>query len=169
MAMSDRISEPLSLREVVQAYGQELRGWASGITVRYGIAVALLLSAGAGIIAAIGVGIAALFHWLETAYGAYPAYGIVSGLLLLLAAASALTAIALLKQGLPPLPRPHRHAAAAGRSVAARAVLAASSPHKSLMKADPVTEVMIGLAAACLVGWLASSRMGKSQPRTRVR
>lgn len=169
MAMFDQTSRPGSLRGLLHSYGGELRGWAGGITRRYGIAMTLLLSASAGIIAAISVSIAALFHWLETAYGAYPAYGIVSGLLLLLAAASALTAIALLKQGLPPLPRPHRHAAAAGRSVAARAVLAASSPHKSLMKADPVTEVMIGLAAACLVGWLASSRMGKSQPRTRVR
>ncbi len=169
MAMFDQTSEPRSLRGLVHSYGRELRGWAGGITLRYGIAVALLLSAGAGIIAAIGVGIAALFHWLEIAHGAYAAYGIVIGLLLFLAVASALTAIVLLKQGLPPLPRPHRHAAAAGRSVAAGAGLAASAPHKSLMKADPVTEVMIGLAAACLVGWLVSSRVGQSQPRTRVR
>ena len=169
MAMFDQTSEPGSLRGVLHSYGQELCGWASGITLRYGIAVALLLSAGAGIIAAIGISIAALFHWLEIAYGANAAYGIVIGLLILLAVASALTAIVLLKQGLPPLPRPHRHAAAAGQSVAARAVLAASASHKSLMKADPVTEVMIGLAAACLVGWLVSSRVGQSQPRTRVR
>ena len=169
MAMFDQTSRPGSLRGLLHSYGGELRGWVGGITRRYGIAVALLLSAGASIIAAIGVSIAALFHWLEIAYGANAAYGIVIGLLLLLAVASALTAIVLLKQGLPPLPRPHRHAEAAGQSVAARAVLAASASHKSLMKADPVTEVMIGLAAACLVGWLVSSRVGPSQPRTRVR
>ena len=169
MAMFDQTSRPGSLRGLLQSYGQELRGWAGGITLRYGVAMALLLSAGAGIIAAIGVGIAALFHWLETAYGANAAYGIVIALLLFLGVACALTAIVLLKRGLPPLPRPHRHAAAAGRSVAARAVLAASAPHKGLVKADPVTEVMIGLAAACLVGWLVSSRMGQPQPRSRAR
>jgi hypothetical protein len=36
-------------------------------------------------------------------------------------------------------------------------------PRKALVKADPLTEVMIGLAAACLVGWLVSSRMGRSR------
>jgi hypothetical protein len=169
MAMFDQTSQPGSLRGLLQSYGQELRGWAGGITMRYAVAVALFLSAGAGIIAAIGIAIAALFHWLETTYGSNAAYGIVIGLLLFLAAASALTAIVLLKQGLPPLPRPNRHAAVAGRSIAAKAMMAASSSRRSLTKADPVTEVMIGLAAACLVGWLVSSRMGQPQARNRDR
>ena len=169
MAMFDRTSEASSLKGALQSYGRDLRGWAGGITTRYAIAVALLLSAGAGIIAAIGVGIAALFHWLETAYGVNAAYGIVISLLLVLGVASALTGIVLLRQELPPLPRPHRHAAAAGRAVAARAMLTASAPHRSLAKADRVPEVMIGLAAACLLGWLVSSRMGQSQTRSRAR
>ena len=169
MAIFGQTSQPGSLKGLLQSYGQDLRRWTGGIAVRYAIAAVLLLAGGAGIVAAIGVSIAALFDWLETAYGTNIAYEAVIGLLLLLGVASALTAIIMLKQALPPVPRPHRHAAAAGRSVAARAVLAASAPHKSLMKADPLTEVMIGLAAACLLGWLVSSRMGQSQTRSGAR
>jgi hypothetical protein len=159
MAMFGQISQPGPLTGLLQSYVRELRGWVGSVTVRYGIAVFLLLAGGAGFIAAIAVSIAGLFHWLDTTYGTTVAYAIVIGALFLLGLASALTAIMMLRQPLPAVPRPHRHAATAGRSVAAKAMMAASIPHKSLMKADPVTEVMIGLAAACLMGWLVSSRM----------
>jgi len=147
----------------MRSYAGDLRGWIGGLTLRYAIAVVLLLSAGASIIAAIGVGIAALFHWIEVNYGANEAYAIVAGLLVFLGIVGALIAWMLLRRALPPLPRPGRQAKAVGRSVAADAILAASMPHKALVKTDPVTEVMIGLAAACLVGWLVSSRMGRSR------
>jgi hypothetical protein len=129
--------------------------------MRYAMAVILLLSAGASMIGAIGVGLAALFHWLEASYGSDAAYGIVAGLLTFLAFVGALAGILLLKQPLPPVPSPMRQVKEAGRSVAGDAMLAVSAPHKALMKADPVTEAMIGLAAACLVGWLVSSRLGR--------
>ena len=169
MPMFGQTPQVGSFTGLLQSYGQDLRGWAGDIAVRYCIAIVLLLAGGAGIVAAIGVGIAALFGWLEATYGVNIAYAVVIGSLLLLSAVSGLTAIIMLKQPLPALPRPHRHAASAGRSVAAKAMLAVSAPHKSLAKADPVTEVMIGLAAACLVGWLVTSRMGQSQPRGRAR
>jgi hypothetical protein len=125
------------------------------------MAVVLLLSAGASAIGAIGVGLAALFHWLEANYGSDAAYGIIAGLLIFLGFIAAFAGILLLKRPLPPLPSPRRQVKAAGRSVAGDAMLAISAPHKALMKADPVTETMIGLAAACLVGWLVSSRLGR--------
>lgn len=144
----------------MQSYGRDLRGWTSGIVIRYAIAVILLLAAGAGLIAAIGVGVNALFHWLETNYGLATAYETVIGILAILAIVTALIGIALLKAALPPLPRPHRH----GRAAATKATMALSMPARGLAKADPTTEVMIGLAAACLVGWLVSSRI---QARTK--
>jgi hypothetical protein len=145
---------PGPVRGFLKSYGGDLRGWASGIIIRYAIAVALLLSAGAGLVAAIGIGVDALFHWLDANYGLAVAYGAVIGILAALAILSALIGVALLKMAPPSLPRPHRH----GRSVAAKATTALSGPARSLTKADPVTEVMIGLAAACLVGWLVASR-----------
>jgi uncharacterized BrkB/YihY/UPF0761 family membrane protein len=163
VAVFSQFSSPASLRGSVRSYAGDLRGWIGGLTVRYAIAAVLLLSAGASIIAAIGVAIAALFRWLEVSYGANDAYAIVIGLLLFLGIVCAVIAVILLKRALPPVPRPGRQAKAVGRSVAADAMLAASVPHKALVKADPLTEVMVGLAAACLVGWLVSSRMGRSR------
>lgn len=161
MAPFSQISPTRPLNGLARSYGRELRGWTGSVTIRYATAVILLLAAGASVLAAIGVGFAALFHWLEASYGSNPAYGIVAGLLIFLGFIAALAGILLLKQPLPTLPSPRRQMKAAGRSVASDAMLALSAPHKALMKADPATEAMIGLAAACLVGWLVSSRLSR--------
>jgi hypothetical protein len=164
MPVLSQYASPGLVSGFLQSYGRELRGWASRIGARYAIAVILLLSGGASLVAAIGVGIAACFHWLEIRYGSTVAYEAVIGVLALLGAVSALIGIVLIKIALPPVPRPHRHGRAAGRSVAAKAAVALSTPRESLAKADLVTEMMIGVAAACLLGWLVSSR---SQTRTK--
>src|SRR5262245_39964762 len=115
MAAFSQFSSPASLRGSVQSYAGELRGWICGLTVRYAIAVVLLLSAGASIIAAIGVAIAALFDWLEVNYGANDAYAIVIGLLIFLGLVGALAGYLLIRRALPPIPRPGRQAKAVGR------------------------------------------------------
>jgi hypothetical protein len=150
---------PGLLTGFIRSYGGDLRGWASGIIIRYVIALILLLAAGAGLIAAVGVGANALFHWLDTNYGLTVAYEAVIGGLAGLGIVSALIGIALFKASLPSLPRPHRH----GRSAAVKATMALPVPNRGLTKADPATEVMIGLAAACLIGWLVSSRIAKTK------
>jgi hypothetical protein len=144
----------------LQSWAADLKGWTTAIIIRYAIAVALMLASTAGLVGAISVGIAALFHWIEIKYGLNAAYAAVAGLLVVLALLSAGIAMVLLKGKLPPIPRPKRHhGKAAGRSLAARAMLATTSS-KGLLKTDAATEIMIGLAAACLVGWLAASRLG---------
>jgi len=159
MAFAGQILPPPSLSGSLKSYGQKLRGWTGSIALRYILAVVFLLAAGASVIAAAGVGLAALFRWIETHYGTAYAYGGVGGLLILLALISALAGLVLLKRPLPPLPSPRRQMKTAGRAITANAMLAASRPHKALIKADPATEIMIGLAAACLAGWLVSSRL----------
>jgi hypothetical protein len=155
---------------LLQSWGRDLKAWTTNIIVRYAVAVALLLGAGAGVIAAAGVGIAALFHWIESHYGSNTAYAAVAGLLLGLSLFSAVVAVWLLKRALPPVPRPHRdRSRTASQSLAANVTLSASVPRKMLLKADPATEVMIGLAAACLVGWLVSSRLGQSRAWARAK
>jgi hypothetical protein len=151
MSSLDSTSVPASWRVLLRAYGRELRGWVGNI----------------GLLAAIGVGIAALFHWLEANYGSNHAYAIVIGLLVFLGLASALASVVLLKRQLPPIPRPGHQTRAPGRRVAADAIITASSSRKGPMKMDAATAMLAGLAAACLVGWLVSSRMGA--PRTRAR
>lgn len=154
---------PGPINGFLQSYAGDLRGWTTRIVIRYVVAVALLVAAVAGLVGAISVGLAALFHWLEFTYGLKTAYAAVAGLLVLLALISAGVAVLLLKGKLPPIPRPGRQRTkAAGRSLAARAMLATTSS-KGLLRTDPATEIMIGLAAACLVGWLAVSRFGRSR------
>jgi ethanolamine transporter EutH len=163
MASFGQTLPPGGLNGLLRSYGLELRGWAGGITLRYAVAVVLLLSAAVSITAAAGVGVAALFHWLEANYGSNNAYAITAGLLLLLGLIGVLAGILLLKRPLPPVPGPMAQIRAARQSVAAQTILAASTPRKAL-KADPVTEIMIGLAAACLVGWLVLSRLNHRWP-----
>jgi hypothetical protein len=154
---------------LLQSYAGDLKGWTTRIVVRYAMAVALLLAAAAGLIGATSVGLAALFHWIESTYGLNTAYAAVAGLLMFLALVSAGVAVLLLTGKLPPLPRPKRQQTrAAGQSLAARAVLATTS-NKGLLKTDPATEIMIGLAAACLVGWLVTSRLGRAGGRAGVK
>jgi hypothetical protein len=153
---------PGPINGFLQSWAGDLKGWTTGIIIRYVVAIALLLAAAAGLVGAIAVGVAALFHWLETTYGLKAAYAGVAGLLVVLAVVSAGIAVLLLKGKLPPIPRPKRHhGRAAGRSLAARAVLATTS-NRGLLNTEPATEIMIGLAAACLVGWLVISRLGRS-------
>jgi hypothetical protein len=150
-----------------KSYGQQLRGWTASIALRYILAAIFLLAAGASLAAASGVGLAALFRWIEVNYGATLAYAGVAGLLVVLGLIGALTGIVFLKQPLPPIPSARKQVKTAGRTVVTEAMSAASAPHKALVKADPVTEIMIGLAAACLAGWLVSSRLGRSRARSK--
>jgi hypothetical protein len=153
---------------LLQSYAADLKGWSTGIIIRYAVAVALLLVAAAGLIGAIAVGMAALFYWIELTYGLNTAYAAVAGLLVVLALISAGIAILLMRSKLPPIPRPKRQQTkAVGRSLAAEAMLA-TTPQR-ILKTDPATEIMIGLAAACLVGWLAASRLGRSRGGARVK
>ena len=153
---------PGPINGFLQSYAGDLKGWTTAIVIRYVVAVALLLAAVAGLVGAIAVGIAALFHWIEIAYGLKMAYAGVGGALVVLALLSAGVAILLLKGKLPPIPRPGRkRTKAAGRSLAAKAMLVTTS-NKGMLKTDTATEIMIGMAAACLVGWLVTSRFGRS-------
>ena len=84
MTPSGRSTPPGLLRGFLQSYGGDLRGWVSGIVIRYVLALILLLAAGAGLIAATGVGVNALFHWLDTNYGLAIAYEVVIGALIVM-------------------------------------------------------------------------------------
>jgi hypothetical protein len=153
----------------LQSYAGDLKEWTTRIVIRYAVAVALLFVALAGLVGAISVGVAALFHWIESTYGLNAAYAAVAGLLVVLALVSAGIAVLLLTARLPPIPRPKRqHGRVAGRSLAARAMLATTS-NKGLLKTDLATEIMIGLAATCLVGWLVTSRLGHSGRRAQIK
>src|ERR1700754_397534 len=99
---------PGPINGFLQSWAGDLKGWTTGIVIRYAVAVALLFAAAAGLVGAISVGVAALFHWIESAYGLNTAYAAVAGLLVLLGLLSAGIAVLLLTAKLPPVPRPKR-------------------------------------------------------------
>jgi hypothetical protein len=119
-------------------------------------------------LAAVGVEFAALFHWLEAHYGSNHAYAMVIGLLVFVGLASALAAVVLLKRVLPPIPRPGHQTRALGH-LTTDAIITASPSRRGPIKMDAPTEMLAGLAAACLVGWLVSSRIGASRTRAKAK
>jgi hypothetical protein len=156
MASSGRTLPSATLSALTRSYGRAVRAWATNITLRYAMAVVFLLSAGASLLGAIGVGLAALFGWLAARYGTGTAYGLLAGFLIGLALLGALTGVLLLKRPLPPIPSPRRHLKAGGETTAAL------SSNLAQLRAKPTTPVIIGFTAAGLASWLAFSKLHRS-------
>jgi hypothetical protein len=146
----------------IRAYGREVRAWSTGLLRRYVFAVALLMAAFASMIAGIAVGLDALFHFLEMRYGAWTAYAVIGGLLIVLAIVTAALGVLKLKQAPPSLPNPRQHASAASRIAAAESIGALASSGRAVA-ARPVVPVALGLASVGLLGWLATSRRASAK------
>jgi len=142
---------------LLQSYAADLRGWAARLASGYAIALVLLIAGAVLMFAAVAVGIGALFHVIELRYGTNTAYAVIGGGLFVLGAILILAGVAALRRRIPPLPRPHRQAEAAKRMVVGSAAVRALSTDR--IKADPVTQLLIGAAAAVLFGWIVASRV----------
>lgn len=97
----------LKLRRVKRATRSYLRDrtdQATGTAVSYAIAAGLFAAAGIFLIAAVLVGITALFRWIEINYGLFWAFGAIGGLLVLIAAICAGVAVSRLKRPTPQFP-----------------------------------------------------------------
>jgi hypothetical protein len=147
---------PRSVSGELRAYGREVRAWSVGILARCAIAAVLLLAALASLIGGVGVGLAALFHFLELKYGATVAYAVIGGLLIVLAVLEATLGVAQLRQALPSPPDPRRHARTVSRIAAAESISAIAASGKALR---PVMPPAIGVLSVGLLGWLVASRV----------
>jgi hypothetical protein len=85
-------------------YVTDLNRWARRIITGYALTAAILVMGGCSILVALGVGAAALFHWLEVNYGPYVAYGGLGGFFLLLGIVCIIVGLQLLKRSIPPVP-----------------------------------------------------------------
>jgi hypothetical protein len=155
---------PRSAGGELRAYGRELRTWSTGLLTRYAISVMLLLAAFAGLIGAIAVGFGALFHFLQIKYSIWIAYASIGGLLAVLAMLLAALGIAKLRQEMPPLPDPRRHAKAASRIAARESIEALAASGPALAK-RPVLPAAIGFASIGLLGWFIASRRNAGRTR----
>jgi hypothetical protein len=149
---------------LLKSYAGDLRKWSTRLVVGYGVATAMLAGGVLALFAAIAVGVTALFHLIERFYGTDIAYASIGGGLFVLAVLLLLSGWAMLQRRTPPLPRPHRQAQVARRIIAGRGMAGLS--RAEAVKADPMTQALIGAAAIMLAAWLLASRV-RSSPQGR--
>jgi hypothetical protein len=97
----------LKINQVKRAAGSYARDRAAqgqGIVASYAVAAGLYAAAGIFLIAAVLVGVTALFRWIEINYGLFWAFGAVGGTLLLIAVICAGVAAGRLKRPAKPFP-----------------------------------------------------------------
>jgi hypothetical protein len=86
------------IKRAATSYARDRAEQGQGIVASYAVAAGLYAAAGIFLIAALLVGIIALFRWIELSYGLFPAFGAVGCLLLLIAIICAVLAAGKLKQ-----------------------------------------------------------------------
>jgi hypothetical protein len=92
------------IKLATRSYLRDRTNQATGTVASYATASGLFAAAGIFLIAACLVGITALFRWIEINYGLFWAFGVVSALLLLIAAICAAVASSQLKRRPPHFP-----------------------------------------------------------------
>ena len=92
------------VKRATQSYLRDRTNQATGTVTSYAIAAGLFAAAGIFLIAALLVGAAALFRWVEINYGQFWAFGAVGGLLAVIAGICAAVAVIKLKRPAPQFP-----------------------------------------------------------------
>ena len=73
------------VKRAASSYAHDRAAQGQGIVASYAVAAGLYAAAGIFLIAAVLVGVTALFRWIEIKYGTFSAFGAVGGTLLLIA------------------------------------------------------------------------------------
>jgi hypothetical protein len=172
------------IKRATRSYMRDRTHQATGSVTSYAVAAGLFAASGIFLIAACLVGVIALFRWVEIRYGMFPAFGVVGGLLLVIAVICAALAAARLKRPPPHFPsltsrlrvaitaNPLRAAPTEAMQERAASLMPASSApvdhaganrFRSAIRARKDNrQVQAGLIlAATLLGWVAMRR--KSQ------
>jgi hypothetical protein len=155
--MPERLRSPGAA--LLRSYAEDLRNWAGGIAKRYEIAALILLVSAVAVLVAIAFGIGALFHFVALRYGEYTSFAILGGGFAIVALAGIITGVALLKQRLPPLPRPQRQLGELKRSLAIPAVRQVLKPGERTraIARDPVAQIILTTAVALALGWIIAA------------
>jgi hypothetical protein len=169
------------IKLATRSYMRDRTRQATGTVTSYAVAAGLFAAAGVFLIAACLVGATALFRWIEINYGLFQAFGIVGGLLIVIAALCAGLAASRLKRPPPHFPtltsrlrvaikaNPlHPSELESARDTAAAILSAPSAPmeatYRGSSNAGPRSRrgnaaVQAGLImTAALVGWAATRR-----------
>jgi hypothetical protein len=167
------------VKRATQSYLRDRTRQATGTATSYAVASGLYAAAGIFLLATCLVGLMALFRWVEIHYGQFVAFGVIGGLLVLLALVCAGVAAARLKR-----PAPHFPSLASRLRVAIASPLVRTPAEESDPAVDPdsiplapratarplrgsgrqnTIGVPVGLAVtALLLGWAATRRRRNS-------
>jgi hypothetical protein len=171
------------VKRATRSYLRDRADQATGTAASYAVAAGLFAASGIFLIAALLVGMAALFRWIELTYGRFQAFGAIGGLLLLIAIICAALAAARLHRPPPHYPsltsrlrvaikaNPLKQdPTEASQDAAARAIEGQAKhqvKHQFKPRARPLTDnrqVQAGvILAASLLGWVAMRRKSQKQ------
>jgi hypothetical protein len=162
------------IKLALRSYLRDRAGQATDRVASYTVAAGLFAVAAVFLLAAILVGVTALFRWIEIKYGLFQAFGVVGALLFVMAAVTAAMAASRLKRRsreFPSLPSRLRVAAKSGpklqpaavvKDVALNLVATSTSPrrlHANSHGGGNVSTTQIGLILmAALIGLAAVRR-----------
>ena len=174
------------IKLATRSYLRDRTNQATGTVASYATAAGLFAAAGIFLIAACLVGITALFRWIEINYGLFWAFGVVGGLLLVIAAICAALAAGKLKRPPPHFPsltsrlrvaiksnpvKPDQIEAV--RDTAAAILLDPAAPapraHRRRLNAKPKAgrdnrDMRAGMIlVAALLGWAAVRRLNQAR------
>ncbi len=156
------------VKRATRSYMRDRVHQATGTVTSYAVAAGLFAVAGIFLIAACLVGLDALFRWVEIKYGLFPAFGVIGGILVLIAVLCAGIAMIKLRRPAPKFP-----------SLTSRLRVAIASPlirepahdgvdpdtiplapsRRAAARNRAVVSVPVGLGvAALLLGWAAARR-----------
>jgi hypothetical protein len=131
------------IKRATRSYVRDRTNQATGTAASYAVAAGLFAASGIFLVAALLIGLAALFRWIELTYGRFQAFGAVGGLLVLIAIICAALAASRLR-------RPPRH------------YPSLTSRLRVAIKANPLkqdrTEAMQDVAAALVATPATSAR-----------
>jgi hypothetical protein len=159
--MNDRLRPIGVLKGALRSYGIDLRHWIGRVERRYITVCALALLGVSSLVGSLFIGASALFSMIEARLGLYVAYEIVGGTLLLIGLMAILGAAALLKRKLPHLPSARPHAQNFKRSVTLSAATRLAFGGAQGRSQNPTTNIIAGVAAALVIGWIAASHMSR--------
>jgi hypothetical protein len=163
------------VKRATSSYMRDRAQQATGTVTSYAVAAGLYAAAGVFLIAACLVGLTALFRWIEITYGLFPAFGVIGGILTVLALICAGLAAIKLRRPAPRFPSLTSRLRVA---IAAPVVrdpppgevdpdaipLAASGSRRAAATSRNAIAVPVGLSlAALLLGWAAARRSRRSR------
>ncbi|MGC2085452.1 MAG: phage holin family protein [Bradyrhizobium sp.] len=92
------------VKRATRSYMRDRARQATGTVTSYAVAAGLFAVAGIFLVAACLVGLDALFRWVEIKYGLFPAFGVIGGILVLVAIVCAGFAMFKLRRPAPKFP-----------------------------------------------------------------